>query len=112
MRDLSIMEIDAVSGAGLWESLTSSVLLAAAGYAAGATIGGMHGGDGGGILGIGAIGQLVGMLGASMIGAAAGAVAGAIMGWNDSESVYALVNQFITNAFNGTFQDNAASRLI
>jgi len=112
MRDLNLMEVNAVSGAGLWESITSSILLASAGGAAGAIIGGMHGGDGGGIIGIGAIGQLVGMLGAGAIGTVAGAVAGAIMGWNDSASVNSLTNQFFTNVFNGTFQDNAAGRLI
>lgn len=56
MRELNVMEIDAVSGAGLFSSLTSAILGATAAGCAGAIIGGMHGGDGGGLLGVGSIG--------------------------------------------------------
>ena len=112
MRDLNMMEIDTVSGAGFWDAVTSSILGAAAAGSAGAIIGGMHGGDGGGILGVGAIGQLVGMIGGGLIGVAAGGVLGAVMGWNDSATVTSLVTQFFTSAANGTFQDNAAGKLI
>ena len=108
MRDLTMMEIDAVSGAGFWESVTSSILGAVAAGCGGAIIGGMHGGDGGGILGFGAIGQLVGMIGGCLIGVVAGAVVGAVMGWNDSETVTSLVTQFFTSVINGTFQNNTA----
>jgi predicted lipid-binding transport protein (Tim44 family) len=109
MRDLNMMEIDAVSGAGFWDAITSAVLGATAAGCAGAIIGGMHGGDGGGILGIGSIGQLVGMVGGGLIGVVAGAVGGAVVGWNDSETVLSVVTQFATNVSNGTFQNTATA---
>lgn len=40
MRELNVMEIDAVSGAGLFSSLTSAILGATAAGCAGAIIGG------------------------------------------------------------------------
>lgn len=40
MRELNVMEIDAVSGAGLFSSLTSAILGATAAGFAGAIIGG------------------------------------------------------------------------
>jgi len=108
MRDLNMMEIDAVSGAGLWDAITSSILGATAAGCAGAIIGGMHGGDGGGILGIGAIGQLVGMIGGGLIGVVAGAVGGAVVGWDDAATVTSLVTQFANNVSNGSFQNSGA----
>jgi hypothetical protein len=105
MRDLNMMEIDAVSGAGFWDAATSAILGAVAAGCAGAIIGGMHGGDGGGILGVGGIGQLVGMIGAGMIGVVAGAIGGAVIGWNDPETIKSLVTQFASNVSNGTFQN-------
>lgn len=104
MRELSVMEIETVSGAGFFSSLTSAILGATAAGCAGAIIGGMHGGDGGGILGFGAIGQLVGMIGGGLIGVVAGAVGGAVVGWDDPDSVTSTVLQFANNVSNGTFQ--------
>lgn len=103
MRELNVMEIDAVSGAGLFSSLTSAILGATAAGFAGAIIGGMHGGDGGGVLGFGAIGQLVGMIGGGLIGVVGGAVGGAVIGWDDPGSVTSSVLQFVNNVSSGDF---------
>ena len=103
MRELNVMEIDAVSGAGLFSSLTSAILGATAAGCAGAIIGGMHGGDGGGLLGVGSIGQLVGMIGGGLIGIVAGAIGGAVVGWDDPNAVTSTVLQFANNVSNGDF---------
>lgn len=115
MRELSVVELDAVSGAGLFGSFSNgspavttngicdSLLGAAAmgvtlaGY--GMTIGGTHGGDGGGILGLGAIGQLVGLVIPTIEGAIVGTVLGAIYGLSGSQP---LINQLVQGWANGT----------
>lgn len=104
MRDLNMMEIDAVSGAGFWSAVTSSIIGASAGFTGGAIIGGMHGGDGGGIFGIGAIGQFIGMFSAAIVGGVNGGISGAVLGWNDAESITSLATQFWSNVANGTYQ--------
>ncbi|THD51259.1 colicin V synthesis protein [Enterobacteriaceae bacterium ML5] len=103
MRELSVMEVDVVSGAGLWSALTSSVLGATFAGTAGVILGGGHGGDGGGILGVGAIGQMVGFFAGGIVGVAAGAIGGFIIGWDSPETVTSLVTQFATSVTNGTF---------
>ncbi|MFB6328329.1 colicin V synthesis protein [Pantoea deleyi] len=110
MRDLNMMEIEAVSGAGFWSAFNSAILGAVGAGSAGAIIGGMHGGDGGGILGVGAIGQLVGMLGGGLIGVVAGSVGGWIVGWSDPATVIALVTQFFSNASSGLFHNGPAAK--
>lgn len=107
MRELNVMEIEAVSGAGFFSALTSAILGGAAAGAAGAVIGGMHGGDGGGILGFGAIGQGVGMVAGGLFGIAFGAIGGAIIGWNDPDSVTSMVSQWVSNVSNGSFTQTA-----
>ena len=104
MRELNVMEISEVSGAGFWDAVNSAIVLGAAGFAAGAAYGGIHGGDGGGILGIGAFGQLVGVIVGPIIGVAGGVVLGAALGWNDSASVNAIATQWLNNFANGDFK--------
>lgn len=104
MRELNVMEISEVSGAGFWDALTSSIVLGATGFAAGAAYGGIHGGDRGGILGVGVVGQLVGVIVGPVIGVISGGVLGAAMGWNDPDSVTALSTQFLNNFVNGGFK--------
>jgi energy-coupling factor transport system substrate-specific component len=104
MKELTVFEMEAVSGAGTenysWDfssfgslvlSTFNNALSATAGALGGAVaggfigsiIGGRWGGEGGGILGIGSIGQGVGMLYGAAFGMAGGAVAGALGGWDD-----------------------------
>ncbi|AGO56787.1 colicin V synthesis protein [Serratia plymuthica] len=97
MRELNVMEVEAVSGAGFLSAVSSSILGAAAAGAAGAIIGGMRGGDGGGILGVGTIGQGVGMIVGGMMGIAAGSVGGFVIGWDSPQTVTSLVTQFASN---------------
>ncbi|PJR64060.1 colicin V synthesis protein [Raoultella sp. T31] len=103
MRELSVMEVEAVSGAGFWDAISSSLLAAAGFGSAGAIIGGMHGGDGGGILGVGTIGQGVGMVAGGLMGVAAGLVGGFIVGWNDPNVVTSLVTQLASQISNNLF---------
>lgn len=112
MRDLNMMEIDAVSGAGFFEAISSAIVGGSAGFAGGAIIGGMHGGDGGGIIGIGSIGQLVGMIGGGIIGGVTAGLTSAVIGWNDQSTITSLATQFWSSVASGTYQDNAAGRLI
>ena len=103
MRELNVMEVEAVSGAGFLSALSSAVLGGLAAGGQGAIIGGMHGGDGGGILGVGAVGQLVGMVGAGLIGLAGGAIGGFVMGWDDPDTVKSLVTQWVSNTSSGSY---------
>lgn len=111
MKELSVIEMNDVSGAYSWnfdsftsilgsltsnaiEAVGSAALGAAVGGAGGALVGGKHGGDGGGLLGVGTIGQGVGMISAGIIGAVCFGITGALVGW-DTTSKYA------TDAING-----------
>ncbi|MDN8542203.1 hypothetical protein ACMGEE_17650 [Erwinia sp. DT-104] len=111
MKELSVMEMNDVSGAYSWdftnfwtagaslignaaELVGSAALGAAVGGAAGAVIGGKHGGDGGGILGVGIIGQGVGMIGAGIIGSICFGITGALFGWDNT-------TKYAENAING-----------
>ena len=118
MKQLSVMEMDAVSGgrytwnfSSVSNAVTSVVTNgisaaagivggAAAGAAIGTIIGGAHGGDGGGILGVGSIGQGVGMIYGLAAGAVIGGIAGGLAGFDD---VYNYGTAFIDGAIEGTF---------
>lgn len=106
MRELNVMEIEAVSGAGFFSAITSAIIGGLAAGGQGAIIGGMHGGDGGGILGFGAIGQGVGMVAAGLMGLVGGAIGGFVMGWDDPDTVKSLVTQWVSNTSSGSY--NAA----
>lgn len=117
MRELSVVELNSVAGGngglfGSFSSVTPTVtstgigdsLLGAAAMGAtlasyGMTIGGTHGGDGGGVVGIGSIGQLVGLIIPTMQGAFVGTVLGAIYGLSGSQP---LINQLVQGWANGT----------
>jgi len=103
MRNLNVMEIEAVSGAGLWSSITSAFIGGLSAASAGSLVGGTHGGDGGGLLGFGLIGQAVGMIVGCIMGGLTGAISAAIIGWNDPDMVISLSTQFLTSVINGTF---------
>ncbi|WP_428944991.1 hypothetical protein ACQK5W_02355 [Pantoea sp. FN060301] len=116
MKEISLNEMDDVSGAYSWdfssitsllgstvanagELVASATIGACVGTMAGAVIGGKHGGDGGGILGFGIIGQGVGMIGAGIIGGVASGIAAAVVGWDTTEK-YAF--QAVDGLINGT----------
>ncbi len=116
MKELSVIEMNDVSGAYSWdftslssvasslfnnslELFVSATLGAAVGGAAGAVIGGKHGGNGGGLPGFGIIGQSVGMIGAGLIGAICFGITGALVGW-DTCKEYAM--EAIDGLINGT----------
>lgn len=99
MKELSIIEMNDVSGAYSWSwgsfsnvvtSAVSNLAEAAAaitlgsvtGGLTGSIIGGANGGNGGGILGFGTIGQGVGMIYSGIIGAIGGGIAGGLVGWD------------------------------
>lgn len=117
MKELSVVEMNEVSGAYWWdfsslqstvasvvsnigEAAVSATLAAAVGGMAGAVIGGKHGGDGGGLLGFGAIGQGVGMLAGGAMGMLGGGVAAITVGW-DTTLEYST--KTIDGIINGTF---------
>lgn len=124
MRELSVAELDVVAGGGFLSNLfggsttsraqtpgvgqTSSGFLdsvlggiagAAIGANSGMIIGGMHGGDGGGVLGIGSIGQAVGLIVPTIMGAINGGILGAIYGFSNGQP---WINQLIQGTANGT----------
>lgn len=101
MKELSVIEMNDVSGAYSWDfssigsTLTSIVgNTAEAVYSAaylgihagwtGSILGGKYGGNGGGIFGIGSFGALVGFVGGGIFGTVGGAINGAIVGWDES----------------------------
>ncbi|KKB02753.1 hypothetical protein [Pantoea anthophila] len=104
MRELNVMEISEVSGAGILESITSAITLGAMGFCAGAAYGGIHGGDQGGLLGVGVVGQLVGVIVGPIIGIVGGGTLGAVLGWNDPDSVNAIATQWLNNFVNNNFK--------
>lgn len=98
MKQLTVFEMDAISGGYSWdfssfgtsvasvvgngfEAIASGLICGAAHAMIGSAIGGSQGGDGGGILGFGAIGQAVGMVWGLVVGGAGGALYGAMGGW-------------------------------
>ncbi|WGZ32271.1 colicin V synthesis protein [Xylella fastidiosa subsp. pauca] len=96
MRELTLTEIDNVSGAGLGSRLNAAIVGGVVAFFAGSIWGGTRGGDGGGILGIGSIGQGVGML----YGGIAGAIGGFVL---DQSVTYSYTSGFMASLFNGTF---------
>lgn len=93
MKLLSSEEMNSVSGAYAWNSVTdvvvnigeaavSATLGASMGFIWGAIIGGKHGGDGGGLLGVGSIGQGVGMIAGGIIGAVTCGIGATIVGYD------------------------------
>ncbi|QDH16726.1 hypothetical protein [Swingsia samuiensis] len=111
MRELTTLELNEVSGGattpqigtGTASDLGDALLGALAGAAmlgaTGMTIGGIHGGDGGGILGFGSIGQAVGLVIPTIEGAATGFVLGGIYGFHNFQP---WINQLLLGASNGT----------
>jgi hypothetical protein len=109
MRELTVIEINEVAGAGLGSAIYSGILGGVSAGAGGAIIGGVHGGDGGGLLGFGAIGQGVGMVAGGLIGVAVGGIAGTLYGYNHKEEVESICVSFYTSVINGSFYPGTSS---
>ncbi len=99
MRELTLTEIDNVSGADLGSRLNAAIVGGVAAFFAGSVWGAARGGDGGGILGVGTIGQGVGMVYGSIVGAVGGAIARL-----RRPECHMLLHWWVYDAlFNGTF---------
>ncbi|AIC09371.1 hypothetical protein [Xylella fastidiosa] len=100
MRELTSNEMNNVSGGDFASRLEASIVLGVAAFFAGSIWGGTRGGDGGGVIGIGSIGQGVGMV----YGGIAGAIGGLIAGFAiDKDLTYTYTTGFMNSLFNGNF---------
>ncbi|WP_035056129.1 hypothetical protein [Andreprevotia chitinilytica] len=89
MRELNVMEVEAVSGTGFFSRLGSMVLGAVTGASIGAAKGSANGGSGGGLLGFGLLGNAVG----AIVGGVLGVVQGGLFGFvNDWDATVKLFN--------------------
>jgi hypothetical protein len=88
MRELTSMELEQVSGAGVFSRGASAGLLAFSGWVTGGFKGAETGGQNGGLIGAGLIGNAVGALVGSVYGAATGAVAGLLGDWDESVKAF------------------------
>lgn len=84
-----------------FEAATSALINGAAFAMLGSIIGGSQGGNGGGLLGFGAIGQGVGMVWGLVVGAVGGAIYGAMGGWD-------FASNEASSALNGLFDGTLA----
>ncbi|ALR08075.2 colicin V synthesis protein [Xylella fastidiosa] len=100
MRELTLTEIDNVSGADLGSRLSAAIVGGVAAFFAGSIWGGTRGGDGGGVLGIGSIGQGVGMVYGGIAGAIGGAIACFVL---DKNITYSYTTGFMNSLFSGNF---------
>jgi hypothetical protein len=82
MRQLSLMEINEVSGGDFWSSVGAMVLGCMTGLSAGVLKGATIGGNAGGILGAGIIGGLGGVVIAGIVGCLEGALYGMVNDWD------------------------------
>ena len=104
MKELSVFEMESIAGAYSWdfstlgaaigsvvsngvEVVTSALVMGAAYAAMGSVIGGAHGSDNGGILGVGTIGMAIGGIWGVISGAITGAVTGAMLGWDKASTL-------------------------
>lgn len=93
MRELNIMEIEHVSGAGLFDRLGAAFLGAVAFTGVGAAKGGVSGGSTGGILGVGAIAAAVTAIYGGLQGMAQGAIYGFVNGWDKTLSLFNSITE-------------------
>ena len=97
MRELTSMELDAVSGGGFFSRIGASVVGGVTGVIEGAWKGGVSGGNAGpGLLGMGSIAAGVGMICGGVLGLAGGALYGLI---NDAEQTIKWFNKVMESIF-------------
>ncbi|WP_380182956.1 hypothetical protein [Kalamiella sp. sgz302252] len=114
MKELSVIEMDDVSGAYSWnftdplsffgnlaanavELVASATLGASIGATGGAYVGGRHGGDGGGLLGLGIIAEGVGLIAGGILGGISGGIYGATTGWDNTNELFDKIIDGFTN---------------
>lgn len=96
MRELTIMEVDSVSGASFLSRVGAAGLGALTGLSSGSMRGGVSGGSVGGILGFGLISSLVTMVYGGALASVFGAVYGAVNDWDKTlEAFNNYSDQFI-----------------
>ena len=116
MKELSVIEMNEVSGAYGWdfsnfgsfalsaisnigELAISAVVGGATDAMTGAYVGGRHGGDGGGLLGFGIIAEGIGMVAGGILAGISSATYCAATGWDSTQS---FVNDVYNSFLNGT----------
>lgn len=117
MKELTVFEMEAISGGYTWdfssasaaftslasnavEALGAGILGSVITACVGAGLGGFQGGSNGGILGLGLISNAVGAVAGFILGAIGGAAGAVALGWEGS--VEAL-QSLIESTLNGTF---------
>jgi len=120
MKELSVFEMESIAGAYSWdfssvgsalssvvsngiELVASSLVMGAAYAAMGSMIGGTHGSDNGGLLGVGTVGMAIGGAWGIAAGAITGAVAGAMFGWDKSSQLADAAFTSITTGTHGIY---------
>ncbi|KAA5927432.1 hypothetical protein F3I27_19655 [Pantoea sp. Bo_2] len=94
MRELTTVEMQTVSGAGVFDFIGSVVVGAAAGITAFGLKWAMSGGSTGGVLGVGIISGGVGLIVGAVVGLVDGALYGAMNGW---ETTAGWFNNIVEN---------------
>jgi hypothetical protein len=88
MRELTMMELEHVSGAGVISRVGAAGLGAILGLVNGVVKGGVAGGSAGGLLGVGVIGGLVTMVVGGIIGPIAFGAYGLVNDWDRTLELY------------------------
>jgi hypothetical protein len=88
MRELTIMELEHVSGAGLISRVGAAGLGAILGLVNGVVKGGVSGGSAGGLLGVGIIGGAITMIVGGILGPIAFGVYGLVNDWDKTLEMY------------------------
>ncbi|QKJ89241.1 hypothetical protein PMPD1_4342 [Paramixta manurensis] len=86
MRELNLMEVNAVSGGAdtFFESVGAMIIGALEGATTGMMKAGIAGGSTGGILGVGVVSALVGLILGGVLGLVQGGVYGLVNGWDNT----------------------------
>jgi|GEM_PF-1478666 hypothetical protein len=100
MRELSVMEVQEVSGAGLFSRLAASALAGVVGFAGGLIVGGKAGSGAGGILGVGALTAGVTMVIGGIVGPVVSAAAAFAADW---DVTFTYVKKFFDSAIGGIY---------
>ncbi|VWD47725.1 hypothetical protein BCO18442_05861 [Burkholderia contaminans] len=96
MRELTMMEIDEVSGGGFFSRCGASVVGGVGGAIAGVWKGAVSGGSTGGYLGLGILSAGVGAIAGGVLGIVGGALYGVI---NDATQTVKVFNSIMDNLF-------------
>ncbi|WEJ88833.1 MAG: hypothetical protein P0Y63_26840 [Klebsiella huaxiensis] len=117
MKELTVFEMEAISGGYSWdfssfssaitsiasngvEAAASALLGGAIAGMYGSIVGGAHGGNGGGLLGFGTLGMAIGGAWGLVVGAIGGGIACLTLGWDETVS---LTTGMVEGMTSGTF---------